>query len=39
MRMSLCTFIASDYLLQEVAPEQECPIEINIYRADHHFIV
>ena len=28
--MSVCTFIASDYPLQEAAPEQEYPIEINI---------
>ena len=28
--MSVCTFIASDYPLQEAAPKQEYPIEINI---------
>ena len=28
--MSVCTFIASDYPLPEVAPAQEYPMEINI---------
>ena len=28
--MSVCTFIASDYPLQEAAPGQEYPFEINI---------
>lgn len=28
--MSVCTFFASDYLLPEVAPTREYPLEINI---------
>ena len=28
--MSVCTFLASDYPLPEVAPAQEYPLEINI---------
>ena len=33
--MSVCTFLASDYPLQEVVPAQEYPLEINL---DHETI-